>query len=184
MGRMKNSRIFVAATVLYAVLIFYLSVTSNIGNLKHFLYITLGHVTRDGLIASNLSFVLKFLVESLNFTERQSIDPGHVGVYFGFGILLYLMFVSSRNKTLVKYSAVCAISTGTAFGILNETFQMYLPYRTATVADALSNFLGLVFAQLLIIVFVLVLRQVQNRKKSYELRFCHFPSNSFIFYNI
>ena len=169
MVRLKNSRIFVSATVLYAVLIFYLSVTSNIGNLKHLLSITLGHVTKDGLIASNLSFVLKFLVESLNFAERHSMDPGHVGVYFGFGILLYLMFVSSRNKTLVKYSAACAIFTGTTYGILNEIFQMYLSYRTATVADALSNLLGLVLAQLLIVIFVLILREVQNRKKEQRI---------------
>ena len=141
MLRVKNSRIFVAATVLYAVFVFYLSVTSNIGNLKHLLDITLGHATIEILIAAHLSFVLKFLVESFNFAERQSIDPGHVGIYFGFGILLYFMFVSSRNKMLVKYSAACAIFTGTAYGILNETFQMYLPYRTATVADALSNLL-------------------------------------------
>jgi VanZ family protein len=169
MVRLKNSRIFFAAAVLYAVLIFYLSVTSNIGNLKHLLNITLGHGTRDILIASNLSFVLQFLVDSFNFAEMESIDPGHVGVYFGFGILLYLMFVSSRNKMLAKYSAACAIFTGTAYGILNEIFQMYLSYRTATVADALSNLLGLVLAQLLIVIFVLILREVQNRKKEQRI---------------
>ena len=168
MVRLKNSRIFVSATALYAVFIFYLSVTSNIGNLKHLLSITLGHATRDILIASNLSFVLQFLVDFFNFVEMESLDPGHVGVYFGFGILLYLMFVNSRNKMLAKYSAACAIFTGTTYGILNEIFQMYLPYRTAKVADALSNLLGLVLAQLLVAIFVLILREVQNRKKRTE----------------
>jgi len=168
MLKVKNSKVFVSAAILYAVLIFYLSVTSNIGNLKHLLGITLGHATRDTLIASHLSFVLKFLVDSLNFAERQSIDPGHVGIYFGFGILLYFVFLSSKNQMLEKYSAACAVCLGTAYGVLNEIFQSFLSYRTASVADAFSNMLGLVLAQLLVIVFVFVLRQVQNRKKRIE----------------
>jgi VanZ family protein len=164
MLKVKISRIFIAATISYAIFVFYLSVTSNIGNLKHLIDKTLGHATIEILIAAHLSFVLNFLVGFFNFAERQSIDPGHVGIYFGFGILLYLMFASSRNNILVKYSAVYAVFVGTAYGVLNEIFQMYLPYRTASVADALSNLLGLVLAQLLVIIFFLLLRQVQNKK--------------------
>ncbi len=168
MLRIKKSRIFVPATILYAIFIFYLSITSNIGNIKHLLNITLGRTARDILIATDLSFILKLLVGLLNFAERQSIDLGHVGIYFGLGILLYFLFLSSRNQIREKYAVVLAIFTGTAYGILNETFQMFLPYRTASVADALSNLLGLVLAQICVLIFILLLQEFQNRRRKVE----------------
>lgn len=168
MLRIKNTRIFVPAAILYAILIFYLSVTSNIGDLKHLLKITIGHERMDVLIAGNLSFVLSFFVSFLHLDKRQSIDLGHVGIYFGFGILLYFAFASEKNEILGIYSSFLAVCLGTAYGILNEIFQMYLPYRTASVADALSNLIGLVIAQLLVITLIFVVRKVQNWKKRKE----------------
>ena len=166
MLRVKNPKIFVSAAILYAILIFYLSVTSKIGDLKHLINITLGHGTREFLIASNHSFVLQFFVNSLHFVEGKSIDIGHVGVYFGFGILLYFVFLSSKNQMLVKYSSACTICIGTAYGILNEMFQMYLPYRTPSIADAFSNMLGLVIAQLLLVIFIFILKNFKNLRKA------------------
>jgi VanZ family protein len=163
MLRVKKSRIIVPATILYAIFVFYLSVTSNVGNLKHLIGITVGDTMVDILTAAHLSIILKFLVGSIHFVERQSLDPGHIGIYFGLGVLLYFVFLSSRNKTLVKYSASFAILTGTSYGILNEFFQTFLPYRTASVADAFSNLLGLVLAQICVIIFVLALSAIQNK---------------------
>jgi VanZ family protein len=163
MLRVKNSKIFVPSTILYAIFIFYLSVTSKIGNIRHLVDITLGHATVKFLIATQLPFILKFLVHSLHFVERHSIDLGHVGIYFGFGVLLYFAFLSSRNQTLGKYAAACAILTGTTYGIMNEFFQTYLPYRTASTADAFSNLLGLVLAQICVIIFVFLLSTVKNK---------------------
>jgi VanZ family protein len=163
MLRVINSSIFVSITVLYAIFIFYLSVTSKIVNIKHHMDITLGHTTIKILSEAHLSVILKFLVRSLHFIERHSIDLGHVGIYFGFGVLLYFAFLSSRNQTLGKYAAACAILTGTTYGIMNEFFQTYLPYRTASTADAFSNLLGLVLAQMCVIVFVFILSTVYNK---------------------
>lgn len=168
MSGLKNPKIFVPVAILYAVLIFYLSVTSKIGNIRHQVNMILAHGIRDALIAFNLPFIRNFLVASLNFVEGQSIDVGHVGIYFVFGILLYFAFASSKNQLLEKYSAVFAVCIGTAYGVLNEIFQSYLPYRTASVGDAFSNMLGLVIAQLLVLTFVFVLRQVQNQMKKVE----------------
>lgn len=161
--KLQNSKIFVPATILYAMLIFYLSVTSNLGNIEYFLNITFGQAIVKFLITNNLSFVLDLLISSFNFAERQSLDTGHVGVYFGFGILLFFLFESSRNQMLKKHSAVFAIFLGTAYGALNETFQLYLPYRTASITDALSNLLGLVLAQIFVITFISILRHIQKR---------------------
>jgi VanZ family protein len=127
MLRVKKSRVIVPTTVLYAIFVFYLSVTSNIGNLKHLIDNTLGAATIEVLNAAHLSVILKFLVGSLHFVERQSLAPGHIGIYFGSGILLYLAFLSSGNQTLEKYAAACAVLTGTIYGIMNEFFQAFFP---------------------------------------------------------
>ena len=169
MLRLKNPRIFIPAAILYAILIFYLSITSDIGSIRRILNVTVIRGIRDILIASKIPFILSFLVDSLNFAERLSLDFGHVGIYFMFGILLYFAFVSSKRQILVKYSAVFSVCLGTAYGILNETFQMFLPYRTASVADALSNLLGLVLSQILVITFIFVLRQAQKRKSRIDI---------------
>ncbi len=168
MLRIKRSRIFVPVTILYAIFVFYLSVTSNIGNMKHIIDKTLGSATVEILTAAHLSFILDFLIGSLHFAERRSIDPGHVGIYFGLGVLLYFLYLSSRNEMLEKYAVAFAIFTGTAYGVTNEIFQTYLPYRTASVADALSNLLGLVLAQICVLIFVLLVRGIQNRRETTE----------------
>ncbi|MGB9940423.1 VanZ family protein [Methanosarcina sp.] len=169
MLRVKKSRIIVPATILYAIFVFYLSVSSNVGNLKHLIDDTLGAATIEILTAAHLSIILKFLVGSIHFIERQSLDPAHVGIYFGLGVLLYFLFLSSRNKTLVKYSAAFAVLTGTTYGILNEFFQTFLPYRTASVEDAFSNLFGLVLAQICVIIFVLALSAIQGKTVEEEV---------------
>ncbi|MDM7919772.1 MAG: VanZ family protein, partial [Methanosarcina sp.] len=81
---------------------------------------------------------------------------------------LYFVFLTSKTPALVRYSAVCAVFIGTSYGILNEIFQSFLSYRTASVADAVSNLIGLVLAQIFVIFFVLVLKTVLDKKKSVE----------------
>lgn len=156
MLKLKNPKIFVPVTIVYAVIIFYLSATSKIGGIRHQVNITLAHGIRDILIAINLTFILNFLAGSLNLIERQSIDVGHVGVYFVFGILLYFALASSKNQTLKKYSPAFAVCIGTVYGVLNEIFQTFLPYRTASVTDAFSNLLGLLLAQFFVTIFIIL----------------------------
>jgi VanZ family protein len=161
----KYLRIFIPAAIGYAILIFYLSITSNIGGIRHVVNLTLVHGIKEFLIAIRVPFILSFLVNSLNFVESLSIDIGHVGIYFVFGILLYFAFLSSKKKVFERSPAAFAVCIGTAYGIINEFFQLSLPYRTASVGDALSNLLGLVLAQLLVIFFVFVFKQVQKMKE-------------------
>lgn len=165
MFKLKNPKIFIPAAILYAVLIFYLSITSDIGSIRHQVNVTLIHRIRDIVIAINIPYLMNFLVSCLNYVEKLSIDIGHVGIYFIFGILLYFAFLSSSYYLLEKYSAACAVLAGTAFGILNEMFQKFLTYRTASLEDAISNLIGLVLAQLLVMIFIFVVKQIQNRKE-------------------
>jgi VanZ family protein len=149
-------------------MVFYLSVSAQIGDLKHFLKIGLGYPLRNVLVANDMSSLSKFMIYCLQAAQEASLDPGHIGIYFGFGVLLYFAFLSSSNPALVKYSAICAVFIGTAYGVLNEIFQSFLPYRVASVTDAVSNLIGLVLAQIFVILFVLALRAVLNKKKMVE----------------
>lgn len=126
MLEVKNSRVIVPATVLISV--FYLSVVSSyIGDLIHLIDNTLGKATIDILTAAPVSVFLKFLVGSLPFIERQSLDFGHIRIYFVFGVLLYFAFLSSRNQTLEKYAAAFAVLIGTIYGIISEFLQTFFP---------------------------------------------------------
>ncbi|AKB17622.1 VanZ family protein [Methanosarcina sp. WWM596] len=171
MLKLKKSRFFIIITILYAIMVFYLSVSASIGGLKRFLKMDLGYPVRNILVANNLSSITEFLIDCLNVVQKASLDPGHIGIYFGMGVLLYFVFLTSKNPALVRYSAVCAVSIGTAYGILNEIFQTFLPYRTASVADIVSNLLGLVLAQISVILFAFALKiffYKKNIKKSVD----------------
>ncbi|WP_410508991.1 VanZ family protein [Methanosarcina hadiensis] len=168
MLKIEKSRFFIVITVLYAIMVFYLSVSSGVGDIKHFLKMDLGYPLRNFLVANDLSSISEFMIECLHAVQDASLDPGHIGIYFGFGVLLYIVFLTSKNPALVRYSAICAVFIGTAYGILNEIFQSFLPYRTASVADAVSNLIGVVLAQIFVILFVLALKVIQDKKKSIE----------------
>lgn len=168
MLKIEKSRFFIVITALYAIMVFYLSVSTGVGDIKHFLKFGLGHPLQNILIANDMSSISKFMVDCLHAVQDASLDPGHIGIYFGFGVLLYFVFLTSKNPALVRYSAICAVFIGTAYGILNEVFQSFLPYRTASVADAVSNLIGLVLAQIFVIFFVLALKMILDKKKSIE----------------
>lgn len=168
MLKIGKSRFFVVITILYAILVFYLSVSTGVGDIKHFLKIGLGYPLQNILIANDMSSISKFMIDCLHAVQNASLDPGHIGIYFGFGVLLYFVFLTSKNPSLVRYSAICAVFIGTAYGILNEIFQSFLPYRTASVEDAVSNLIGVVLAQIFVILFVLVIKSVLDKKKSVE----------------
>lgn len=168
MPKFEKSSFFILITILYAVMVFYLSVSARVDDIKDILKMSLGYPIKNALIASDLSSVMDFLLVLLNSARNASIDPDHVGIYFGLGILLYFVFLTSKNLVLVRYSAVCAVVIGTAYGILNEIFQSFLSYRVASAADAISNLIGLVLAQIFVIIFVLALKMILDKKKSVE----------------
>lgn len=168
MVKLGKSRFFIVITVLYAIMVFYLSVSAGVGDLKDFLKIGIGYPLIDVLVANDMSSISEFMIKCLDAVQEASLDPGHIGIYFGFGVLLYFAFLTSKNPALVRYSAACAIFLGTAYGILNEIFQTFLPYRTASVTDAISNLIGVVLAQIFVILFVLALKMVLDKKKSVE----------------
>jgi VanZ family protein len=165
MLKLDKSRFFVLITTLYAIMVFYLSVSAGVGDIKHFLKMDLGYPIRNILLANDLSSVMDFLLASLHAVQEASIDPAHVGIYFGLGVLLYFVFLSSKRPAFARHSGICAVCIGTAYGVLNEVFQTLLPYRVASAADAFSNLIGLVLAQIFVILFALMLKAIFKVKK-------------------
>lgn len=100
MLKLEKSRFFILITILYAVMVFHLSASAGIGDLKHILKMSMGYPFRNVLLTNNLSSAMDILLASLQAVQEASIDSGHVGIYFGLGILLYFVFLSSKNQSL------------------------------------------------------------------------------------
>ncbi|MCK4731371.1 MAG: VanZ family protein, partial [Methanophagales archaeon] len=71
----------------------------------------------------------------------------------GFGLLLNPALSSSKNEVLSKYAAPFSIAIGTLYGVTDEFHQYFVPFRSASSMDLCADFMGLLFAQLLILVY-------------------------------
>jgi len=137
----QTFRMFVAFTCIYAALIFHIS-----------------SLTDPTKAISDLSLIPQIIetIEKhsfplpIGFIEYLSynIDKvGHITLYFGFGILLYLTLSSSKNAGIREHAIIFAMILGTIYGLTDEIHQLFVPGRTASIADLLANITGLVLAQ-------------------------------------
>ena len=158
MEKQNKFHLFVALTCVYALIIFYLSSLSSppgppgIG----FLY-GLVHVLED--------LGLEFIISPFYFAYRYPDKCAHLILYMGLGILLYLTLSSSRNEVLIKYAAPLSIAIGTLYGITDEVHQSFVLYRSASTMDLCADFVGLLFAQLLIVIYIGVKRWLSERRR-------------------
>ena len=157
--RNNKARIFLILSLLYAAMIFYLSSQSDISVPAGIFEIPFLHTIKDYLENSGLYFVID-LVE-YSYYQRDKI--AHMFLYFGFGIFLHLTFKNSENKFLRKYAAIFAVILGFIYGITDEIHQLYVPGRTASVHDLLADGIGVIIAQILFILFILL--NLKNRKR-------------------
>ncbi|MCK9274035.1 MAG: VanZ family protein [Syntrophales bacterium] len=68
----------------------------------------------------------------------------HLTVYFIFGFLLARMCANSPWRGLNKKYFLISVTAGILYGITDEWHQSFVPGRTATIADALFDSLGIV----------------------------------------
>jgi VanZ family protein len=83
----------------------------------------------NALVELPLLSVDRFIKESLHLVE--------------FGIL-YLLFVAAMlttDKFTPLASSICALIAG-MYGIVDEIHQSFMPYRSATVIDAVKDWIG------------------------------------------
>jgi len=77
----------------------------------------------------------------------------HAVLYMGFGLLLNATLRHAKNDmTLSRYPAISAVIIGTFYALTDEFHQFFVPYRSPSSMDLLADFLGLLLAQLLILV--------------------------------
>jgi VanZ family protein len=153
----KLFRIFLTLSAAYAVMIFYMSSRSEqtgfqkIGSgLIQLVIDTVNNNTLLKEIGSTL------LYEPANYAYHNMDKVMHVGLYFGFGIFLFLTFKYYKNTFIRRYAAIFAIIAGLTYGILDEFHQSFVPGRTASIADVAADGIGLVLAQVMIIAVIFI----------------------------
>ena len=157
MMKWRKNHLLVALACLYAGFIFYLSSLSappgppSIG----FLY---------GIVPFFADLGLESLLFPLYFAYRYPDKFAHAILYMGFGLLLYLALRSSRKDVLIKYAAPLSIVIGTLYSITDEIHQSFVPYRSATSMDLVADFVGLLSAQLLILIYIGVKLWLSERR--------------------
>ena len=146
MAKLNKFHIFVSFTCVYAVFLFYLSSLSSPPGPPElgFLY---------GIVHFLEDLGLKFLIYPFYFAYRYPDKFAHVILYMGFGLLLNPALSSSKNEVLSKYAAPFSIAIGTLYGVTDEFHQYFVPFRSASSMDLCADFMGLLFAQLLILVY-------------------------------
>ena len=146
MVKLNKFHIFVSFTCVYAAVLFYLSSLSSPPGPPElgFLY---------GLVHFLEDLGLKFLIYPFYFAYRYPDKFAHVILYMGFGLLLNPTLSSSKNGVLSKYAAPFSIAIGTLYGVTDEFHQYFVPFRSASSMDLCADFMGLLLAQLLILVY-------------------------------
>ncbi len=141
-------KIFLVLTVLYAVMIFYLSSISDLTIPREWL-VELYRFSRQ-LQHSNYLFLLSPLYPLFNQQDKML----HTILYFGLGILLFLTLKNSGRSVIA--ALILAILIGAFYGASDEIHQMFVPGRTADVMDFAADVTGILFAQTLFFIFYFV----------------------------
>ncbi len=159
MVKLSKFHIFLSLTCVYAMFLFYLSSLSSPPGPSGlgFLY---------GLVHLLEDLGLKFLVYPFYFAYRYPDKFAHVILYMGLGLLLNPTLSSSKNEVLSKYAALLSIVIGTLYGVTDEFHQYFVPYRSPSSMDLLADFMGLLFAQLLLFVYSGMAGVLKSKDKS------------------
>jgi VanZ family protein len=147
-----------ALTCVYALIIFYLSSLSSPPGPPgiRFLYGVV-HVLED--------LGLEYIMYPFYFAYRYPDKFAHAILYMGLGILLYQTLSSSRKLFLIKHAAPLSIAIGTLYGLTDEIHQSFVLYRSTSTMDLFADFVGLLFAQLLILSYIGVKRWLGKRRQ-------------------
>ncbi len=144
-GMNAQFRVFLLLSLLYALLIFYLSSISSPGSIETIINF-LNLESLRGILKSIEHSNVEFLLYPLYIFTRYPDKMMHIALYAVFGFLLYLTLKSSSNPTLRNHAFIFAFIIGTAYGASDEFHQSFVPGRTASVWDLLADSIGLAIA--------------------------------------
>ncbi|MCX9084528.1 MAG: VanZ family protein [Candidatus Methanoperedens sp.] len=139
---------FLSLTILYAILIFYLSSKSSLGDPRTILDMdilrNLIHFFED----SDLKFVLFPFAIFYRYPDKTM----HMILYAGFGVLLFYTLKYSLNPVFRKQAFLFAIIIGFIYGASDEFHQSFVPGRSASMWDLAADVLGVTTAQTIIFI--------------------------------
>ena len=144
-------KVFLILSVLYAMLIFYLSSRSSFEapeSISGFWDIEFIRTIFNYLSSSDLNFLLPLFY----VFYKQPDKLVHLILYAGFGILLYYTLKNSSNPTLCNHAMLFAIIIGTVYGASDEFHQLFVPGRTASFWDLAADSTGVIMAQAVIFI--------------------------------
>jgi hypothetical protein len=100
--------------------------------------------------------IIIFYLSSLSFQQGTIVSTGGVNSYlyhffafFLFAFFLMISLIRGRYNNLI----FLAIVTGVLYGISDEFHQLFVPNRTCTLADMLTDSLGVLSASLIYLIF-------------------------------
>jgi|Deesub1362A_J573_1020465.scaffolds.fasta_scaffold00206_29 VanZ family protein len=144
---MLGGRVIILVTISYAAFIFYSSSLPSVP-------IPSDH----GLIYKIFSFMkgigLEFLAYPFYPVMRYTDKFFHLLLYMGFGILLNASF----RQYYQRQPAACSLIAGTLYGISDEIHQIFVPGRTASFLDLSADIAGLVFAQIIVSLYFMLMK--------------------------
>jgi VanZ family protein len=146
---MKNRfKLFLSLTILYAMLIFYLSSKSNLGDPRALLDMDILRSIIHYFEGSDL----KFLLYPLGLFYQYPDKTVHMIEYAVFGFLLYLTLKNSPYPSFRDHAMLFAIAIGIMYGISDEFHQSFVPGRTASILDLVADAMGVTLAQTFIFI--------------------------------
>ncbi len=157
----KKKNLYIAATLLYAGFIFYLSSQSHISIPTELFKIDLLYDFAHIFQGLGLGIV----IDIVEFAHHNFDKVAHVFLYFGLGLLLLLVFRNSDNILLRRYAPLVAFAVGMIYGITDEIHQYFVPGRTASMHDLIANGIGLGLV-VLFVMLVFVTHILLDKKKS------------------
>lgn len=154
---MRSGKVFVALTVVYAGFIFYLSSQSDPSStLEKTKFVVQLYMAIKN---SELAFLAYPFYPLTKYPDKFI----HMALYGIFGILLNASF---RYRYTLAYSSLLAVVIGFLYGISDEFHQSFVPGRTASLWDLTADGIGLLLAQLVIIIVLIVKKRGFNPKTS------------------
>jgi hypothetical protein len=159
MVKLNRFHVFAALTCVYAAFIFYLSSLSSLPSLSELEFLfEMAHFLEDlGLKTLIYPFYLVYL-----YPDKFA----HVLLYLAFGLFLNWTLSSTKTGALSKYAIPFSILIGTFYAVTDELHQAFVPYRTASSMDLFADFIGLLVAQLLLLIYLGIKKSLSGGKHS------------------
>lgn len=150
-GNNYRFRIFLSLSIIYAIVIYYLSSQSNPGDqLSSLRFLDIKEL--ENIIRTIEHYDWRYLFYPFYALIKYPDKVQHMILYAGFGFLLYFTFRNSSDSLFIKYAFWFSLIIGIAYGASDELHQSFVPGRSASLWDLTADLAGVLFA--LTVIFI------------------------------